>query len=119
MRKSQVRCWRHEVPGVGGVADVIHISYPEGHYGHDLLSCLKCGHVYAAAVARQLYSDQSLVDKLAAQACVSCGSPLGETCRPYPDEYLSHGAIRTFARPLTIPPDEDSLVLQFDELYST
>ena len=117
MNKSKVRCWKLE-HWVGKAApNIIYISYPENDSGHDLLSCLRCGHVYAASVVHQIYVGPELAVKLAQTPCVDCGANLAETAKPYPEMYRWGGEILEFERPLEIPADSESEVKEFDEIY--
>ena len=118
MTKSKVRCWR--VENWRGIAepDVLHISYPEDNSGFDLISCLKCGHVYSASVSKAVYVGPELQEKLKGMRCISCNSPLYESVAPYPNKYLADNVIVEFQRPVEMPSDEDSVVLEFDEIYS-
>ena len=68
MKKVKVRCWKiSSVPG-----EELFITYPEGHMGHELIICLKCGQVYAAEVSVQLYV-KPLEEQLKQYYCVKCG----------------------------------------------
>ncbi len=52
MNKVQVRGWRVMAlrPGTTTTDDLF-ITYPEGHLGHSLVTCLSCGAILAANVA--------------------------------------------------------------------
>lgn len=116
--KSKVRCWSVENWRGKDKPDVLHLTYPEDNSGYDLISCLNCGHVYSSSVARAVYVGPPLRDKLKGMRCISCGVPLNETAHAYPDKYFSDGTIFEFRRLREMPPDDDSVVLDFDEIYS-
>lgn len=116
--KSKVRCWSVENWRGKDAPDVLHVTYPEDNSGYDLISCLKCGHVYSASVTKAVYVGPPLWDKLKGMRCISCGVLLEQSAHAYPDKYLSDGVVFEFARPLEIPSVEDSVVLDFDEIYS-
>ena len=117
MNKSKVRCWQFEDWHKHGICDKIYVTYPEDNAGFDLISCLHCGHIYSASVAKQVYGDQPLVEKVKNINCIECGNKLSETYHSYPDKYLARGVVHTFERPTEIPSDDSSSILEFDEIY--
>ena len=119
MTKSRVRCLRVENWHGKKVLDVLFITYPEDNSGHDLISCLRCGHIYSVSVAKQVYVGPDLREKLASTYCLGCGAVLAETSAPYPDKYRSGDEIISFLRPAEIPSDEAFMVMEFDEIYSS
>lgn len=118
MMKSKVRCWLVENWRDEGTPDILHVTYPEDNSGYDLISCLNCGHVYSASVAKAVYVGPPLSDKLKDIRCISCGVSLGQSAYSYPDKYLYDGVVFEFTRSLEMPSDDDSVVLDFDEIYS-
>ena len=119
MKKSLVRCWAVSNPRPGiHTVDSLWTTYPEDNTGHRLISCLNCGHVYAVGVASMVYVGPPLDEKLKELKCISCGRGLSETCAPYPESYVVDGGIVHFERQRTIPPDAESVVKEFDEIYS-
>ncbi len=118
MNKVQVRCWKVPVPGAG-TGDHLLITYPEGHYGHSLLSCLNCGEVYAVTVAKETYVGPPLKQKLSGLKCIKCGELLESTAAPYPDKFREeNGTVCVYIRDKTIPDDEDSLIVELPDIYS-
>jgi hypothetical protein len=79
---------------------------------------LRCGHIYSASVIKQVYIGPDLKQKLTAMCCVDCGAALTETVAPYPEQYLSSDGVMNYQRPTEIPLDEESVVVDFDEIYS-
>lgn len=117
MNKSQVRCWLIPNWSGKGKCDEIYISYPEDNSGHDLISCLRCGHIYAVSIIKKVYVGPNLEQKLDGLCCVECGEDLRKTYALYPEQYMSNGEIVNFKRPNEIPPDSNSVVMEFDEIY--
>ena len=117
MKRSMVRCWKLDVWRNKKTPDEIYISYPEDNSGYDLLSCLNCGHIYAASVATQVYVGPPIQEILKRTSCLDCGKSLEETASPYPDKYLTKDGVMIFSRPVEIPLDEESTIKEFDELY--
>jgi hypothetical protein len=78
---------------------------------------LSCGHIYSASVIKQVYFGPGLKQKLAAMCCVKCGAALTETVAPYPEQYLSSDGVISYQRPTEIPSDEESIIVDFDEIY--
>ena len=118
MIKSKVRCWKVEHWRKGEKSpDQIYITYPENNSGHNLLSCLRCGHIYSVSVTKLVYIGSPLVEKLKGMCCIQCGTNLDRSLTAYPDRYFVDGQILEFKRPKEIPPASDSLVMEFDEIY--
>lgn len=118
MKKSIVRCWRIENWRGKAQPDELYITYPEDNWGHDLISCLECGHIYSVDISRQGYFGPEIEKKLVGLHCIRCGKPLDKSVAPYPEKYLSKEGIVAFQRPRKIPADEDSITVSFDEIYS-
>jgi len=113
MKLEQVRCWR-----VGNQQE-LYITYPEGDMGHRLICCTNCGKVYAVNVAKQLYIEPNLDVRLAGTKCLGCGVDLAKNWRYYPDFYLgADGQLTSFVRPSLIPPDSESTIAIFPEIFS-
>jgi hypothetical protein len=116
MAKSMVRVWTLRVLHGGRPLDLF-VSYPEDNAGFELLSCTACGHVYSADVARRVYVGPPLAEKIERAACIGCGARLGETLRPYPENFAVGGKVFEFRRPQLIPEVADSAIVAFDEIY--
>jgi hypothetical protein len=116
MKKSLVRCWKM-TNYASEWKDEICITYPEDNTGHRLITCLNCGMVYSVSVSKMVYIGPPLEQKLTQCSCSRCGKRLAETYGFYPDTYLSHGTVITFERPIRIPPPEESVVEEFEEIY--
>jgi DNA-directed RNA polymerase subunit N (RpoN/RPB10) len=104
------------VPGKRG--DVL-ITYPEDNQGHSLISCLKCGEVFAVTVAKEVYDGPPLNQKLKGLQCAGCGAPLRETYAPYPERYRDDaGNVREYERSDLILNDENSVIVELPDIYS-
>jgi DNA-directed RNA polymerase subunit N (RpoN/RPB10) len=113
MKTEQVRCWRT------GPHGELFITYPEGDMGHRLICCASCGKVYSVNVTKQLYIEPELDVHLSATKCIECGQPLSHNWLVYPDQHLgSGGSVCTFVRELVIPPDSESIIEHFPEIFS-
>ena len=113
MKTTQVRCWKT------GPGNELFITYPEGEMGHRLICCTCCGKVYAVNVIKQLYIEPDLDTHLKSMRCSECGSELYKNWSYYPEQYLGpDGSLRTFERSLIIPPDEESIIAEFPEVFS-
>jgi hypothetical protein len=82
-----------------------------------LISCLNCGHIYSVSVATIVYVGPDLQNKLKSIECLECGSNLCKTFSPYPERYFTESGVLRFERPSVIPPDSESFVKEFDEIY--
>ncbi len=118
MNLTQVRCWKIHAPGADHGDDLL-ITYPEGHYGHALWSCLKCGQIYAAGVEDEMYLGPSVQEKINSIICIQCGASLANSAAPYPEKYRDHeGDTCIYERSRIIPNDEDSMVIKLPDIYS-
>jgi hypothetical protein len=118
MNKVQVRCWRLEQSRPGtSEPDHLLITYPEENAGHSLITCLKCGAVFAVTIAKEVYVGPPLEAKLKTMHCSTCGLILGGNSAAYPETYVINGTAFTAHRPFEIPRDEDSLVEEFEGIY--
>mgnify|MGYP000464241494 CR=1 FL=1 len=120
MKTVYVRVWELFLPNpADGQNDKVMITYPEDNGGYDLISCLKCGQVYAASVAKQVYIGPPLEEKLRGLRCKICGSDLARTAAKYPERYLSHtGVVLQYERPQLIPDASESKIMEILDVYS-
>ncbi|MEW5960982.1 MAG: hypothetical protein AB1801_24920 [Chloroflexota bacterium] len=118
MEKEKVRCWKLEIK-TGSSTEQLYITYPEGSYGHKLISCLNCGEIFAVNLTKELYVGPSLEDKLRDVQCPICDVILFDHYSEYPEKYLgSDGVIHKHIRENEIPSDDTSIVKEFLEIYS-
>lgn len=118
MNKSKVRCWQIENWRTGRRSpDVVLITYPENNDGHDLITCLNCGHVYSVSISKMVYVGPSLQEKMNNFFCVECSLPMRDKYSLYPNKYRIDGEVIEFERPQEIPSDSESIVREFDEIY--
>ncbi len=118
MKQVLVRCWEvyhYRSPTLEPTR--LYITYPEDNSGHDLITCLRCGTVYAVTVAKEVYIGPPLVEKLRGLKCIKCNVSLEENFAYYPDTYIYNGNECSYERPTVIPPDETSIVVAFPEIY--
>jgi hypothetical protein len=113
MKNEKVRCWKV------GLNNELFITYPEGDMGHRLICCKSCGKVHSASVAKQLYIEPDLEKHLSNIQCMGCSSSLADNWAFYPENYLAEdGKLQQFERAYVIPDDNDSLVVEFPEVFS-
>jgi DNA-directed RNA polymerase subunit N (RpoN/RPB10) len=113
MKTEQVRCW------MTGSSNELFITYPEGDMGHRLICCTSCGKVYAVNVLKQLYIEPDLDVQLSHMKCITCGESLFHNWHYYPDKYLgADGKLKSFERSIVIPPDSESIIEEFPEIFS-
>ncbi len=117
MRKIKVGCWRYPADGRDPFkSEKVYCTFPKHGYGHKLVSCLKCGEVYAGDEIMELYLCP-LEKKLNETFCIGCGSNLGESAKNYPDFYLGKDGFIHRAYLLGNPLDEDRIIREFWGLY--
>lgn len=118
MKKEQVRCWEINATH-GSIIDRLYITYPEGSYGHKLITCLNCGEIFAVNLTKELYVGPSLEEKLKGTICPACNVQLVDYYSEYPEKYLgSDGVVYKYDRDKEIPSDDTSTVREFLEIYS-
>lgn len=93
-------------------------TYPSGNCGHFLYICVSCGHIYAVDIEEKVYWGPPLEELLSFKRCSVCDTLLlGSICF-YPETFIDvEGLKRAWERPREIPPLEDSLILDFENLY--
>ena len=112
MKTDKVRCWR-----LDGDEDLF-ISYPEGDKGHRLICCNRCGQVYSVNILKQIYIEPDLNTQLAKIHCIKCHENLAGNWSEYPETFFrKDGKVGHISRPLEIPPDETSIVVEFPAVY--
>ncbi len=118
MKKEQVRCWKIEALH-GSVVERLYITYPDGSYGHKLISCLNCGEIFAINLTKELYVGPRLEEMIKKITCPTCNVQLSNYYSEYPDKYLgSDGVVYTYKRDEEMPSDHTSIVREFLEIYS-
>ena len=118
MKKVRVRCWLMAAPtSPQRGARTVYVTYPEGNNGHQLITCLSCGEIYAVDVAKEAYLGPPLNEKVRALRCQTCGHVLTDNYGKYPDKFVFDGGIGTFSKPVEIPDDIDSVVREFFAIY--
>lgn len=112
----KVRCWKvHKADAVNGV---VFATYPSGNSGHTLHSCSLCGHVYAVDLSVQVYLGPSIEEIIRNKQCSRCAASLSGSLHRYPETFVGHdGEKKEWERPFEIPHAEDSLILDFEDLY--
>ena len=93
------------------------ITYPEDNSGHDLITCLTCGHVYAITIAKEVYVGPARSELLKDLQCLTCGDLLKENSASYPETYVINGQRFHYRRSPSIPDDASSVVREFSGLY--
>jgi len=118
MNKVLVRCWEiyNYRPGEE-LPDRLFITYPEGNAGHDLITCLNCGEIYAITLVKKIYVGPPLEIKIRKLKCVSCGNLLDGNIARYPDTYIIEGNKYNYERDLVLPNDSSSIVKEFYGIY--
>lgn len=118
MNKVKVRCWKvKSYSRSTGVPDILYITYPEDNSGHNLITCINCGAIYAITVVKEVYVGPPLEQKIKRLNCSICGQPLENNYAFYPATYILNGRKYSFQRPEEIPPDDESIVKEFEGIY--
>ena len=118
MKKIPVRCWEVKNYRLGkAYPDCLFITYPESDNGHDLITCLNCGEIYAVTIVKEVYLGPPLEEKIKGLNCVSCGKPLKNNYASYPDLYIADGKQYAYSRDMVLPSDSQSIVKEFYGIY--
>ncbi|MBS3955316.1 MAG: hypothetical protein KGZ88_20390 [Methylomicrobium sp.] len=118
MNKVLVRCWELESYQSGVIKPhILYITYPEDNSGHDLITCMECGEIYAVTVVKEVYIGPPLSEKIKELKCVRCGRALDGNYSYYPERYVFDGNSYSFNRPKELPDDKLSIVKEFYGIY--
>jgi len=118
MNKVSVRCWEVENHRLGeSVPDHLIITYPEDNSGHELITCLNCGEIYAVTVVKEVYIGPPLAEKVKGIRCVSCGEYLIGNYAYYPETYIADGKQHAYRRNIELPDDKQSIVKELFGIY--
>lgn len=118
MNNVLVRGWEIEHYRTKGAApDRLFITYPEDNSGHDLITCLNCGRIYAITIAKEVYIGPERSQRLKALRCLTCGEPLDKNSAPYPETYVINGQRFHVQRDSSMPDDASSVVKEFPGIY--
>lgn len=118
MKKVKVRCWKiMNYRKDAASPDCLYITYPEENSGHDLITCIKCGAVYAVTIAKQVYVGPPLDEKVKQLNCSVCGISLDGNYANYPETYIANGKRYSYERDKEIPSDDKSLIKEFEGVY--
>lgn len=118
MRKKKIRCYKTFINDYPGVKDfpVYYLAY-EGWSSYTLATCLQCGELFVIDWENPKTKDLSSIEVAGSACCPTCNSLLKDTMREYPKTIkLPNGKIGTYVPTGIIPPDEESLVLDFFEI---
>lgn len=116
--RVHVRCWPIQLPSGDGRVEGGHfITYPDGFGGHELLTCTKCGHLYAVDAKGMSDTNRTLGEAIRGLRCIGCSCELAGSLQPYPETYLDRGGkLLRHERTALMPDDAASVVHEFDQL---
>lgn len=120
MNNVKVRCW--QIKAFNSIKKIWEdhvITYPENNTGYDLITCLKCGKVYAVDITKQVYVGPELSKKVKGEKCLCCGNYLGNNYAYYPETFIgTGGSIEHFERDRLYPDYAYSVIIEFPEIYT-
>ena len=120
MKKIKVRCWKGQTQCPSGALVVVYYTVPDFGDCFKLFTCLKCGTVLAVDPENEFYSKipfEQLREKI---HCPVCNTSLA-TLTPYPDSFvcITCKVVGHFEKSdRTIPPDDQSVVMEFWNPYA-
>ncbi len=115
MRKRKIRCYKAFINDYPSVNDypVYYLAY-EGWSIFSLTTCIQCGELFVIDWENPNAKGLSSSEVAGSTCCPTCNSMLKDTMREYPQTIkLPNGKIGTYVPIGIIPPDEESLVLDF------
>lgn len=118
MNRRTVKCFKGYAQS--GVRFNIEVLYTLPDYYHTkLFTCLRCGALYCADQDDMDCSGRPFDAVIADLECQECQSPLSATLAPYPESFrMADGTIGHFTPSPLIPADQDSLSVDFWNLYT-
>ena len=118
MKKGKVRCFRGYAKVNDRYNEEVFFTVPDIYYTR-LFTCLACGEIFFANQEDIDYANQSLDLLVRNLKCPKCSSALAQSLKPYPDIFLTRdGKIGHYKPDGLIPPDTESLIMEFWNLYS-
>lgn len=118
MKKGAVRCFRGYAEVNGRYNEEVVFTVPDIYYTR-LFTCTKCGEIFFANQEDIDYANQSLDSLIQHLRCPKCSSTLAQSLKPYPDTFLAkNGDIGHYKPDRMIPPDTESLIIEFWNLFS-
>jgi hypothetical protein len=91
------------------------VVYPAADgYRLELATCVRCGELFLVDRENPLIGLQQVGRLGAGVPCPKCGNDLGECLRDYPANFVAgNGRLGSFSPPSWVPPDDESVVLEF------
>ena len=115
MKKINVRCWKDVAGCAGENQQTVYYTVPDFGNASRLYVCPKCGALFAVDPDAEFYSQRNFEKEKTGMNCPECQNNLCDLL-PYPENYLNEltNEIEHYDRiERTIPPDDQSLVLEF------
>jgi DNA-directed RNA polymerase subunit RPC12/RpoP len=117
MRKGKVRCFRGYAEINSRYNQEVFFTVPD-IYRTRLFTCTVCGEIFFANQEDIDYANQNFDQHISKLKCPTCSSPLIETLKPYPETFVAKAGIGHYQPERIIPPDTESLIEEFWNLYS-
>ena len=114
MKHIRVRCWKDTAQCSDGSRQTVYFTIADFGDARRLFVCPTCGQLFAVDPDEEFHTKRRFEDVKWESSCPVCGSNLGQAL-PYPNYFrcAATGQIDRFERVgRTIPPDEDSLVVE-------
>ena len=118
--KKKIRCYKafaHVAPNIYNYP-VYFLSY-EGWSNFSLATCINCGELFVIDWENPATKGLSIKEVASSSTCPICNSSLRDTIRDYPKTIrLSNGQMGSYIPETHIPPDNESLVMEFFEIVA-
>jgi rubredoxin len=121
MKKRGVRCWKAEAECDNGEKVEVYFTVSDFYQADKLFTCLSCSALFAVDPDREYYSGVPFEQLCQQLTCPVCGSPLKDLVE-YPKTFSCAGGkeVGHYSRfDRSIPPDDQSVVQEFWDPYST
>jgi hypothetical protein len=118
MKRRKVRCFKtlaHVAPNIFNYP-VFFLVY-EGWSNFSFATCINCGELFVVDWENPKTKDLTLEMIASSSKCPTCNNLLKEFIRNYPEYIkLSNGQLGSFIPNHKIPPDHESLIIEFFEI---
>jgi hypothetical protein len=105
----------HVAPGVYNYP--VYVLFHEGSSHFSFVTCTNCGELFVIDWENPKTKGLTLRDIAASTNCPTCNSPLRDTLRDYPQTIkLPNGQFGSFTPDNYIPPDNETIIVEFFEI---
>ena len=117
MNKRKVRCTIAYAEAGGIYNHKVYWTWSEGFSANVLVSCTYCGEIFVINQDNPATAGLTINEIAGNQLCPNCGEKLEETIKEYPETFRTKGGmLGSCIHPNRIPPDDETMILEFWEI---